>query len=213
MRWAAIALSLILPSSAFAAQGLADFFPSVPIHEDDTIEGVYELVLDDCRMTVTERDGSTLRVSMFDLRDFETDPRSWKGPRLGTWGVTHSTRYVVLWQAKNSVMERRFTELAKSFGSMRLSARDTELAPERLRAKAADLKAKRLDVSAGEFGPELQRNHTLTYRLQGVLTEMTSEVPLLVHISPEAVLQLPAELGEHRALIDAVHRHGETCAD
>lgn len=185
-------------SAAAAETKLDQFFPSNPIHEDDRISGNFEASIEGCRVKLTEISGERTTVGLFDVRNYQTDPRHLARP----YAKQLSTRYNVAWFARPEAFNQETENLKAKLRDLRISLKDrSTLSPSELQAKSIVLESWLSEIRSGSHGTFAQRNHTLTLK-QGLLT--------FVWINSSMIF--PVKSGDLPSLANAMYRHALTCS-
>lgn len=196
-----VALISSIAGAAASETELDAFFPSVPIHEDDRLDGHYTIEITGCHVVVTETTRQYVSVSHADLRYFETDP----GRLAWPYGNRLSTRYLVAWNAHEVAQKENLNTLQHDLRELRISWRDRKtLGADALILKSEALKAKLLEIRNGVFGEAAQNNHTERYLLH-------DETPVLVSVTLNISLQLPVQVKDMSELAHAMYRHNLNC--
>ena len=195
-----VALVLISCSKAAAETELDQFFPSNSIHEDDRLSGDFEAIIESCSIKLTEVTGSFTTVSLFNVQNYETDPRRLTWP----YGKQLSTRYNVVWHARSQVSDGTVESLNATLWDLRVSWRDRRtLSQSELQAKSNILGKWLSEISSGSHGQFARRNHTARY--------LTADHGLLVSVRINNVMQFPVRAGDMPLLAHAMYRHALTC--
>ncbi|MEL7258778.1 MAG: hypothetical protein AAFN80_13180 [Pseudomonadota bacterium] len=183
------------------------FFPSKPIHEDDSLTGEYDLSVEDCRFHIIKfspdrENPQFINHTKVDLSDFITIPFL-----VGGGGTRYSSRVTVAWFVESHVREE-IKELQSELRETRIP-----LFCQRKNLPASELSERRLKLNSmlsqirdGESGDFVQRNHAFTYEV--------GEPPKLNSVSLAYAFQLPSNGWESGQLIQAIFEHQlDRCPD
>ncbi|UWQ49322.1 hypothetical protein K3720_15670 [Leisingera caerulea] len=194
-------LAFLTYNTAMAETELAQFFPSIPMHEDDRLSGHFEGNIDGCNITLTETSGSFMTISRFDVRHYETDPGRLNWPYVNQL----STRYKVGWIAKEMASNSSTKELNGKLRTLRVSLIDRRtLSADEIQGKSDALAYWLAEIRSGSHGTFALSNHTARY--------LVSNQELLVSVSVNTFMQFPAQARDMSLLAHAMYRHGLECS-
>ncbi|WP_342075166.1 hypothetical protein [Yoonia sp. SS1-5] len=185
---------------AAAENEILQFFPSVPIHEDDRLTGHFEATVQGCNVELTETSEPFVTVSRFDVQSYETDPGRLSWPYVKQL----STRYNVAWFKRDGEIESSMEELNIKLRQLRVSWSDRRtLSPDEVRAKSMELENWLSEIRSGGQGQFAQRNHTARH--------LSDDERFLVSVSINTALVMPVRVSDMSSLAHAMYRHGLTC--
>lgn len=196
----AVALVAIDISQASAETELAQFFPSMPIHEDDRLDGNFEAVFSGCIIKLTETSKSFVSVHTFDVLSYETNSGRLSWP----YAREFSTRYNVPWFLRTEVSQAKTNELNAQLWNLRISWRDRRtLGAAEVRRKSEVLQSWLSEIRSGRYGSFAQKNYTARYQKTGE--------ELLVSVLINNLMNFPVQRGDMPSLAHAMYRHSLAC--
>ena len=181
------------------------FFPSSKIHEDDRIDGNFEMNFEQCKFIVTKTNVGANKPNrimrlVFDLNYFETDP-NFVG--LGFHTPKYTSRSNVVWLAKGDLITKELDQLREALSKLRITLGDrigrNKISLERLRLKSQNLTAFSDRIKGGEFGEFAQNNYIEYYSL--------NPDPILVSFIVSNGFHLPAKDKDARRLVEEMHKY------
>lgn len=196
----AFALGLTLPSAAQADP--LNYFPSVPVHEDDGLRGVFDLNADGCFFELTRYAPSrvaphSIPKTRFDLSRYDTDPARVNAPLPS---VRQSSRHTIVWFASD-MTDADLDPVNTPLRDARLTfdeRRNMDLTTAREKqTRLTDLLAR---IDAGRFGTFAAQNHTVTYVVEGVTPEITG-------VFVARAVHLPVRRDDGLTLVNAMHAY------
>ncbi len=185
---------------AAAENEILQFFPSVPIHEDDRLTGHFEVAVQGCNVELTETSEPFVTVSRFDVQSYETDPGRLSWPYVKQL----STRYNVAWFKRDGATVSSMEELNIKLRQLHVSWSDRRtLSPDDARDKSMELENWLSEVRSGAHGQFAQRNHSARY--------FSGDERFLVSVSINTSMAMPVQTSDMSSLAHAMYRHGLTC--
>lgn len=187
-------------SEAFAEGELTQFFPSEPIHEDDSLLGTFEATVTGCNIKLTKTSGYFVTVSNFDVQDYETDLERLYWPKA----QRISTRYRVPWFVRRTLSAASIDDINSKLDELSLYRhRLAVLSPDEVQRNMKELQNWLSEVRSGVHGTFAQNNHTAVY--------LTKEGKSLISVRVNSDMRLPVQSTEMSALAQAMHQHSLTC--
>lgn len=200
-------LTVVLPSSIHSDP--ADFFPSVPIHEDDRLHGEYELRTRGCSFQITEYTPSRLaprRITrtVFEISYYDTGIDRVNAPFQD---APLSSRHTLVWFA-NDVSNDDLVDVKIPLRDARLSFVErrniNSVAAKDKQARLTELLTK---IKTGNFGTFAAQNHAVSYKVVGSKHEV-------VAVMVGRTFQLPVERDDAQHLIMGMNSYRlENCSN
>ncbi|QFU09510.1 hypothetical protein PARPLA_01307 [Rhodobacteraceae bacterium THAF1] len=179
-----------------------DFFPSVKIHEDDSIRNEYEMRVVGCSFEITEYTPSRstprfISKTIFDLSYYDTSLSRVNAPysdgRL-------STRLNVVWFA-DDVSDADLEHVNVPLRDAGLSfAERRDIDTVAAREKQTRLRELLTEIEAGDFGAFAAQNHTVSFNVEGSELEIAG-------VRVDRAFQLPVERDDATQLIYEVKNY------
>ena len=182
----------------------SDYFPSVPIHEDDRVIGETHLELLGCKLTMTQFNPSsdsplTVTITSINLLDFITNPVHINLPHASS---SLSTRHMLSWFAfqMNDMRAEYANELLRF---ARLSFTDQRnLSDPKVAQKVQQIKSLLERIERGEFGGFAKANLTKRFRRGehglvpiGASVAVSFQIPVQKHHA----IAIVREIASHRS--------------